>query len=55
MCRLSSRPVEDSHMARPNSYRLIDNPITVSCIKTDFEKQTVLQTERLIRARKVKG
>jgi hypothetical protein len=42
------------HIARPNSWRLINSSITVSCISTDLEKPMVLRAKRLIRVRKVK-
>ena len=40
--------------ARPNSWRLMNNPITVSCINSDLEKQIVLRANRLIRVLNVK-
>jgi hypothetical protein len=39
---------------QPNSKRLMNNPITTSCITTDLEKQIVFRANRLIRVRKVK-
>jgi len=38
----------------PNSARLMNKPITMSCSHSDLEKQIVLQANRLIRVRKVK-
>ena len=40
--------------ARPNSWRLMNNPITVSCKQMDLEKQFVLRANRLIRVLNVK-
>jgi hypothetical protein len=40
-------------MARPNSYRLTNNPMTKSCIRSVFEKQIVRRTNRLIRVRRL--
>jgi hypothetical protein len=37
-----------------NSYRLINRPITISCIRIDLEKQIVFLAKRLIRVLKVK-
>jgi len=37
-----------------NSYRLINRPITISCIRMDLEKQIVFLAKRLIRVLKVK-
>ena len=42
------------HAARPNSQRLLNNPITVSGIKTDLETQLILHVNRLIRVLNVK-
>jgi len=39
----------------PNSYRLTNNPTTMSCIWTDVENRLVLRTSRLIRVRQVRG
>ena len=41
-------------MARPNSSRLINNPITPSCIRTDFEKQIDFLLNRLSQVRRVR-
>ena len=38
----------------PNSYRLTNNPMTISCICMDLEKQIVLRVSRLMRVRKVR-
>jgi hypothetical protein len=38
----------------PNSYRLTNNPITMSCIRIDLEKQIVLRVNRLIRVRNLR-
>jgi hypothetical protein len=38
----------------PNSQRLMNKPMTRSCICVDFEKQIVLRTRRLIRVRSVR-
>ena len=35
----------------PNSYRLINSPITKSCMRSVLEKQIVRRTNRLIRMR----
>jgi hypothetical protein len=43
-----------SQMALPNSYRLTNNPITVSCISSVLEKQIVFLVKRFIRVRNVK-
>ena len=37
----------------PNSYRLINRPITKSCMRSVLEKQIVRRTNRLIRVRKL--
>ncbi len=42
------------HTARPNSWRLMNNPITVSCIFSVLEQQIVFLASRLIRILKVK-
>jgi site-specific DNA recombinase len=42
-----------SHKARPNSYRLMNNPMTRSCIRSVFEKQIVRRTNRLSRVRRL--
>src|SRR5262245_24478759 len=42
------------HTGSPNSWRLTNNPMTMSCIWIDREKQIVLRVSRLIRVRKVK-
>src|SRR5262249_11007813 len=39
--------------ATPNSYRLINSPITKSCMRSVLEKQIVRRTNRLIRVRKL--
>jgi hypothetical protein len=39
-------------MGRPNSYRLINSPITKSCIRCVLEKQIVRRANRLIQVRK---
>src|SRR6266705_1845610 len=41
-------------MARPNSYRLMNSPITRSCIRSVLEKHSVRRTNRLIRVRRTK-
>ena len=38
---------------RPNSYRLMNSPITRSCMRSVLEKQIVRRTNRLIRVRKL--
>ena len=38
----------------PNSYRLINSPITISCIFSNLEKQIVFRTNRLMRVERVK-
>lgn len=40
------------YTARPNSYRLMKIPMTMSCICVDFEKQIVFRARRLMRVRK---
>ena len=45
--------VGPSQMARPNSYRLMNSPITRSCICSVLEKQMVRRTSRLIRLRRL--
>src|SRR5215813_14145255 len=45
--------VGPSQMARPNSYRLMNSPITRSCIYSVLEKQMVRRTSRLIRVRRL--
>ena len=42
-----------SQRARPNSYRLMNSPITRSCICSVLEKQIVRRTNRLIRVRRL--
>jgi hypothetical protein len=37
-----------------NSLLLISNPMTLSCIKTDLEKQIVLLVKRMIQGRRFK-
>src|SRR5437870_11935818 len=53
--RLSQRRcftcVGPSQMARPNSYRLMNSPITRSCMRSVLEKHSVRRTNRLIRVR----
>ncbi len=41
-------------IVRPNSYRLMNNPITASCISSVLEKQIVLLANRLIRVLNVR-
>lgn len=43
-----------NQIAQPNSKRLMNSPITRSCITTVLEKQIVLRANRLMRVRKVK-
>ena len=45
--------VGPSQMARPNSYRLMNSPITRSCMRSVLEKQMVRRTSRLIRVRRL--
>src|SRR4029453_12423892 len=45
--------VGPSQMARPNSYRLMNSPITRSCMRSVLEKQRVRRTSRLIRVRRL--
>src|SRR5215510_13639189 len=42
-----------SHRTRPNSYRLMNNPMTRSCMCSVLEKQMVRRTSRLIRVRRL--
>src|SRR5438067_6912035 len=37
----------------PNSYRLMNSPITRSCIRSVLEKQIVRRTNRLMRVRRL--
>jgi hypothetical protein len=41
------------HRGCPNSYRLMNNPITRSCMRSVLEKQIVRRTSRLIRVRRL--
>jgi len=43
--------LKDNQIEKPNSKRLMNNPITVSCINSDLEKQIVFRAKRLIRVR----
>src|SRR4029450_729430 len=45
--------VGPSQMARPNSYRLMNSPITRSCMRSVLEKHSVRRTNRLIRVRRL--
>ena len=40
-------------MSRPNSYRLMNSPITRSCMRSVLEKHSVRRTSRLIRVRRL--
>src|SRR5215475_9861003 len=44
-------PMQSVH---PNSYRLTNHPITMSCIGMALETQIVLRVSRVIRVRKVR-
>jgi hypothetical protein len=52
MFQICTSPIQS---VNPNSYRLTNNPITMSCIWMDLEKQIVLRVSRFIRVRKVRG
>jgi len=47
------RGVGPPQMARPNSYRLMNSPITRSCICSVLEKHNVRRMSRLIRVRRL--
>jgi hypothetical protein len=46
--------ISPTYTFTPNSNRLMNSPITVSCSWTDCEKQIVFLTKRLIRVRSVR-